>query len=79
MVQSYTALSTGSRARMAGVGRPLYKTGKGVRLASWSTFFFLALFPICTHRHSLDWYLMKDLHPPLDKYSTQVELKNVKT
>jgi hypothetical protein len=62
---SATTISLGAESGRQELG-VLYKTGKGVRLVSWGTlsrcFFF-----VCTHGQiSLDWYLMKDSHPPLD-------------
>jgi hypothetical protein len=36
-------------------------TGKGVH---GSQGFFLGFYFFCTRKHSLDWYLMKDQHPP---------------
>ena len=59
---------------MVGVGRPLYKTGEGVRLAFWSPFGFVS----SMHTQALSRLVLNEGFTSafrLHKYSAQVEPK----
>lgn len=76
VVALYTASTSGSRTRMAGVGRPYTRLARasGLLLSLCSGLFLYAHMQL-----SLDWYLMKDLHPPLDyTILCASRIKNVK-